>query len=51
MSLDDVAARMTAQSAPEELERGADVVVRNDGSLDDLAAEADRVWKLLEVRA
>jgi dephospho-CoA kinase len=51
MSLDDVAARMTAQAAPEELEKGADVVVRNDGSLDDLAAEADRVWKLLEARA
>lgn len=51
MSLDDVAARMAAQAAPEELETGADAVVRNDGSLDDLAAEADRVWALLRERA
>lgn len=51
MSLDDVHARMGAQTPPEELEAQADVVVRNDGTLDDLAAEADRVWKLLEERA
>lgn len=51
MSLDDIHARMAAQSSPEELEAKADVVVRNDGTLDDLAAEADRVWKLLMERA
>lgn len=51
MSLDDITARMAAQAAPEELEAKADVVVRNDGTLDDLAAEADRVWKLLMERA
>jgi dephospho-CoA kinase len=51
MSLDDIAARMAAQVAPEELEAHADVVVRNDGTLDDLAAEADRVWALLKGRA
>lgn len=50
MSLDDVNARMAAQTSPEELEAQADVVVRNDGTLDDLAAEADRVWKLLHDR-
>jgi dephospho-CoA kinase len=50
MSLDDIAARMAAQAAPEDLEAKADVVVRNDGTLDDLAAEADRVWKLLQER-
>ena len=51
MSLDDVHARMASQASPEELEAQADVVVRNDGTLDDLAAEADRVWKLLQARA
>lgn len=50
MSLDDVNARMAAQTSPEDLEAQADVVVRNDGTLDDLAAEADRVWKLLQDR-
>lgn len=51
MTLDDVAARMATQASPEELEANADVVVRNDGTLDDLAAEADRVWALLQERA
>ena len=50
MSLDDVNARMASQASPEELEAGADVVVRNDGSLDDLSAEADRVWAFLQER-
>lgn len=50
MTLDDVHARMASQAAPEELEAQADVVVRNDGTLDDLAAEADRVWALLQGR-
>jgi dephospho-CoA kinase len=50
MTLDDIAARMASQAAPEELEASADVVVRNDGTLDDLAAEADRVWALLQGR-
>ncbi len=51
MTLDDIAARMASQASPEELEAGADYVVRNDGTLDDLAAEADRIWKLLQDRA
>lgn len=51
MSLDDITARMAAQAGPDELERRADVVVRNDGSIDDLSAEADRVWALLKERA
>ncbi len=50
MSLDDVHARMSAQASPEELEAQADVVVRNDGDLHALTAEADRVWKLLRER-
>ncbi len=51
MSLDDIHARMASQAAPEGLEAHADYVVRNDGTLDDLAAEADKVWALLEERA
>lgn len=51
MSLDDVHARMASQASPEELEAKADYVVRNDGTLDDLAREADRVWKLLAERS
>lgn len=51
MSLDDIAARMAAQAAPQDLEAIADYVVRNDGTLDDLSAEADRVWALLQERA
>ena len=48
MSEADVDARMRSQTSQEELERLADFVVRNDGSLEDLAAEADRVWPELE---
>lgn len=51
MSIDDIHARMASQASPEELETHGDIVVRNDGSLDDLAAEADRVWALLQERA
>jgi dephospho-CoA kinase len=51
MSLDDIAARMAAQASPRALEADADGVVRNDRALDALAAEADRVWALLQERA
>lgn len=51
MSLDDVHARMTAQVSPDELEKDADIVVRNDGTKGDLAREAHRVWALLQERA
>ena len=44
----DVAARMAAQTDQAELENMADVVVRNEGSLEDLSREADRVWAELE---
>jgi dephospho-CoA kinase len=51
MTLEDVTARIRAQASPEELEAQADYVVRNDGDLDALAAEADRIWALLRGRA
>ncbi|HZA39751.1 MAG TPA: dephospho-CoA kinase [Actinomycetota bacterium] len=51
MSVPDIKARMTSQSDREVLLGRADIVVRNDGTSEDLAREADRVWKrLLEMR-
>ena len=50
MSLDDIGARMATQALPDELEKNADIVVRNDGTKGDLAREADRVWTLLMER-
>ena len=49
MSIADIGARMAAQRHPEELRSRADIVVTNDGTLDDLAREADRVWDELSV--
>jgi dephospho-CoA kinase len=51
MSIDDVDARMSRQLTEEELVARADVVVRNEGSLEDLAREAQRVWRILRGRA
>ena len=49
MSMDDVDARMASQTDQEQLESVADIVVRNDGTLEDLVLEADRVWAELEI--
>jgi dephospho-CoA kinase len=48
MSVSDFNARVTSQNPQEELVARADLVVRNDGTLEDLAAEADRVWTKLQ---
>ena len=48
MELTDIEARIAAQASSEELIRRADIVVRNDGSLEALALEADRVWADLQ---
>lgn len=48
MRLADVNARIASQTDQGELERMAGIVVRNDGTLEDLAREADRVWAELE---
>lgn len=48
MTLEDIEARIASQSDQEELGRIADIVVRNDGDLETLAKEADRVWTDLE---
>lgn len=51
MSMEDVEARMSAQLTEEDLIERADLVVRNDGSLESLSREADRVWRELGTRA
>lgn len=48
MSLADVNARIRAQTDPEELAKHADIVVRNNGSLEDLDREAENVWTELK---
>lgn len=50
MSIEQIGARMAAQSDPQTLVDRADIVVSNEGSLDDLASEADRVWAELSRR-
>lgn len=46
-----ISERMAAQHGLSDLLERADIVVRNDGTLDELADEADRVWSELEARA
>lgn len=50
MSEKDVTARIASQRSEQELLALADIVVRNDGSVDDLATDADRVWAELVER-
>jgi dephospho-CoA kinase len=50
MTVDQITARMASQTDPQELVEKADIVVDNDGYLEDLVAEADRVWAELETR-
>lgn len=45
-----VDARIAAQARPEDLLAVSDIVVANDGSLDALTKEADRVWAELQGR-
>ena len=52
MTIDEIDARIAAQADQKDVERLADIVVKNDGSLDDLVREADRVWsELTELQA
>ena len=50
MTFSQIQARMGVQLSDEELEARADIIVRNDGDLEDLAREAERVWVELERR-
>lgn len=51
LTFDEIRGRMAAQMSPVEASARADVIVSNNGSLEDLAAEADRVWVELCERA
>ena len=51
MSTKDIEARIGSQAATVDLLSRADIVVCNDGSLDDLVREADRVWADLTARS
>jgi dephospho-CoA kinase len=50
MTIEQITARMGSQTDPATLAAKADIVVENDGYLDDLAREADRVWSELQAR-
>lgn len=51
MRAEDILARMDAQASSGDLLRKADIVVQNSGTMEDLVAEADRVWADLQARA
>lgn len=51
MRPEDFLARVGAQAGSADLLRKADVVVQNSGTIEDLVAEADRVWADLQERA
>ena len=48
MAHDDIMARIGSQAPEEDLIAKADIVVRNNGDLDKLGKEADRVWAELQ---
>jgi dephospho-CoA kinase len=50
MSADNAKGRMDAQLPDEEREAAADVVIRNDGSMEDLERQVDAVWRDLMAR-
>jgi dephospho-CoA kinase len=50
MMPNEIDARIASQANREKLLERADIVVRNDGSLEELARDARRVWKELIVR-
>jgi dephospho-CoA kinase len=50
MGEDDARARIAAQLSPSEKTAIADIVIVNDGTQDELAAEVDRLWDTLEAK-
>jgi dephospho-CoA kinase len=48
MSEDDVRARIAAQLPLEDRARHGDILIDNEGSVDELAAQVDRLWDRLE---
>lgn len=51
MTKEEARARVTVQAPDEEKERVADIVISNDGTLEDLEREVDRLWRQLVSRA
>ncbi len=51
MSVEEVRARIAAQARDAKRERAADVVIHNNGTMQDLQSRAAEVWELLERRA
>ncbi|MFN2488784.1 MAG: dephospho-CoA kinase [Actinomycetota bacterium] len=51
LSYEDIRSRMAAQRDPAEIAELADLIVVNDGSIEDLVPEVERVWKDLLERA
>ncbi len=50
-SEEDIRARNAAQASEEDKESLADAIIRNDGSLEELQRQAERLWGELEQRA
>jgi dephospho-CoA kinase len=50
LNAEDVRARMATQASSEQREALADVVIRNDGTPDDLRAQVDDLWEQLRAR-
>ncbi|MEU7691201.1 dephospho-CoA kinase [Microbispora hainanensis] len=50
MREEDARARIAAQASREDRLKIADIVIRNEGSLDDLEAQVDKVWQDLSGR-
>lgn len=51
MSEEEARARITSQASPVEREGRADVVLRNDGTIEDLERQVDQLWEELRTRA
>jgi dephospho-CoA kinase len=47
----DVQARIAAQTAPSDRAAAADLVLENEGTLQELEVEVDRLWAVLKARA
>jgi len=50
LDAEDVRARMAAQASSEQREALADVVIRNNGTPEDLRAQVEEVWEQLRAR-
>lgn len=51
MSEDDARARIASQASPAEREERADIVVRNNGTLEELEDQVGALWEELQTRA